>query len=307
MMITRSMAMAHSADFRSEFNDRPERLVRVFESRATVLDSDSGGIQGVAIQLGSLDSYRSVFSPNAFDSKCLREFVSGLGFISDGHDWSDDLATISEARVVGRDLRIVAEWYDTADAQQMRVKCKNRIDRGKAVGFSVGCMPDWSSVMEFDSGKKLWEYADKVLKEDMSLYDPSIRKFDGWCWLIAKVKRLVEVAVTLVPSVPGSMVTDTRSDDLANDPPGVSFAQELDLALGAVARVAARAGNIAEMRAEKGGKISGENLGRIVALRDHLSGLIEAQAPEPSGSGDLSDVDRRLEGFDLNRRLARFK
>lgn len=287
-----------------KLNDqKTDVLRRSYSMRAEDLAGDGpGGGRGIACALGRLDSYRSVISPRAFGKAVLSGFVQS-GFISDGHDWTEDLATIDSARVQNNELVVEWTWYPTDDAQEMRAKVATRVERGKDVGLSVGMWIDWSKCAEFDSGEKLWTYAEG-LGEPMDLYDPAIRKHKGYCWIIPTVTRLVETAITLIPSVPGSAVSDVRAlDDLPEGRPrgDLPFAEELDLVLGAVQAVEGRALEIEEMRSEQNGRIGRDNLKRIEALRDSLSAIlarsISQSVPEPD------PMLAKLESIRAQRRL----
>lgn len=267
-------------------------------------DDGSGGGTGIACACGVLDAYRSVWSPRAFSKAVLGAFVDS-GFISDSHDWADDLATIDSASMRGAELAISWSWYPTEAAQEMRSKVATRIERKKSVGLSIGAMPEWASCAEFDSGEKLWTYCEG-LGEPMNLYDPAIRKHKGYCWIIPKVARLVEAAITQIPAVPGSAVSAVRA--LNNVSEGASrgdvpFSEELELVLGAVQEIEGRALDIEELRAATNGRIGRDNLRRIEAIRDSLTNLIGRNSqPEPISLGD--ELIQRLESIRARRRLA---
>lgn len=271
---------------------------RSWELRVESLGDGDGGGRGVACVLGVMDAYRSVWSPRAFSAAVLQQFVRD-GFISDGHDVRDDLATIDSARVRERELVIEWTWYPTEQAQEMRAKVAARLEREKSVGLSIGAVIDWSQVAECDSGEKLWAYCES-LGEPMELYDPAIRGYRGYCWVIPRVERLVETAITPIPAVPGSAVQiarDVLSAAEAHD--GLSFAESLDIALGAVREVEARALSIEELRGARAGRIGRDNLSRIRALRDSLDSILARNSTiRPD------ETARRLMAIRAKRRLA---
>lgn len=269
-------------------------------------DDGPGGGRGVACVMGVMDAYRSVWSPKAFGKPVLATFLNA-GFISDSHSWEDHLATIDDARVTNNELRIGWTWYSTDDAQEMRTKCKERMERKKTVGLSIGASVNWSKCADFDSGEKLWTYAEG-LGEDMSLYDPSIRKHKGYCWIIPEVTRLYETAITLAPAVPGSQQTEARSiDDLLHSEAlgALAFGDHLDRVLGAVQGIEARSLEIEAFRAANTGRIGRDNLQRIVALRDSLTNLIgrSSQSTPPQ----VNDTDYRIEQLLASRRIAQLR
>lgn len=284
-------------------NQHEEIVRRSFELRAeSMKDDGNGGGKGIACALGRLDSYRSVWSPRAFAKPILSAFVDS-GFISDSHDWTDDLATIDAAAVRGNNLEIEWTWYPTDDAQEMRKKVGCRIERNKSVGLSIGAMIDWALCADFDTGEKLWTYAEG-LGEPMDLYDPAIRKHKGYCWIIPKVTRLVEAAITQIPAVPGSAVSEIRAmNDLKqSDSRGeLSFADELDMVLGAVQAVEGRALEIEALRSETNGRIGRDNVARLLALRSSIDALIQRSHSRSDAGRDA--LAERLETIRSMRRL----
>lgn len=269
---------------RRDMQQGDEPVIRHFEFRAQASkESAEGGGNGVASVLGIMDSYRSVWSPNAYSKKVLAAFVS-TGFISRGHNWNEDVATIDGASVNRNALNIAWSWHSTEDAQEQRTKVNERIERGKAVGLSVGAMLNWSKCADFDSGEKLWTYA-MGLGEPMELYDESIRKYKGYCWLIPEVTRLCEVAITMIPAVPGSGVAQSRSlNDLLQDPSlltGLRLEEHLQAVRTAVAGLEARLVDKAELCELQDRAPFTARLPQIEALRDSLSNLVDACRREP--------------------------
>ncbi len=183
---------------------------RSFAMRVDSMSDDgAGGGVGTACVLGVIDSYRSVWSPRGFSKPVLANSVNE-GFMTPNHDWEDDCGTIDALKIARNELKVEWQYYTTNDAQQVRQKCKDRMDRGKSIGLSIGASVNWAKCADFDSGEKLWTYAEG-LGEPMELYDPAIRKHKGYCWIIPEVTRLYEVAITNAPAVPGSKVTEARS------------------------------------------------------------------------------------------------
>jgi hypothetical protein len=282
-------------------------VFRQFDLRAqATTESASGGGRGTALVMGTLDAYRSVWSPRAFPKAVLAAFVAN-GFISRGHNIREDVATIDSARVSRNQIDIEWSWHSTDDAQEQRTKVGERLERGKGVGLSVGTILNWEKCCHFDSGEKLWTYCDG-LGEPMELYDPAIRKHKGYCWIIPEVTRLVEVAITLVPAVDGSRVDQSRSlNDLLHDPSlltGLRLEEHLQAVRTAVVGLEARLVDKAELAASQDRAPFTERLPQIEALRDSLSNLIErCQDPTPQAEPDL-DLDQRVDNFLLDLRMA---
>lgn len=262
-------------------------------------DEGPGGGKGTACAMGVMDAYRSVWSPRCFGKKVLENSIAE-GFMTPNHDWEEDCGTIEALKVARNELSVEWMFYTDDDSQKVRTKCKDRQDRGKSIGLSIGASVNWQKCADFDSGEKLWTYAEG-LGEDMSLYDPAIRKHKGYCWIIPEVTRLYEVAITNAPAVPGSKVSEVRSmNDLlrGGDLGALSFGEALDMVLGAVQGIEARALEIEELR--ESGRIGRDNLKRIEALRDSMSNLLSRQ----TSTTPADDLDERMLAFRAKRLLA---
>lgn len=288
-------------------NQTDKPVFRHFDLRAQATsESASGGGRGTALVMGTLDAYRSVWSPRAYSKAVLAAFVAA-GFISKGHCIRDDVATIDKAVVSRNQLDIEWSWHSTEDAQEQRTKVGERLERGKSVGLSVGAQINWSKCADFDSGEKLWTYAEG-LGEPMDLYDPAIRKYKGYCWIIPEVTRLVEVAITLVPAVDGSRVDQSRSlNDLLQDPSlltGLRLEEHLQAVRTAVVGLEARLVDKAELAHSQDRAPFRERLPQIEALRDSLSSLIERCRGHEEHAETAPDLDQRVDNLLLDLRMA---
>ncbi len=283
-----------------------EVLRRSFELRADAFRTEGhGGFSGVANVMGVLDSWRSVIFPGAYSPEVLREFEK-TGFITKNHDWKEDVATIQSANSQGRELRISAEFHSDEESQKTRTKMQERAEREKMVGLSVGFSPDWSKVEDFDSGEKLLTYA-KGCGADLTLFDPKLAEFKGYCWAIPTVSRLYEVAITSAPATPGSMADTVRSlNQFLNDESlhaGMTLEDHLNAVRAAVLSAESRLVDLAQSREDDGRKPFIERVPQIMALRDSLSALLErceAQNNEPN------DIRREIDDFLLDVELASF-
>lgn len=282
-----------------------EVLHRNYGMRADAISDDGdGGFSGTANVMGVMDAYRSVIFPGAYESPVIRAFIDD-GFGTGNHNWANDIATIKDARADRQFLRIEAEYYPTDEAQQMRLKVKARHERKKSTGLSVGFSPNWRMVEDFSSGEKLLAYA-KGLGADMSLFDPAIAKYEGYCWAIPKVARLYEVAIASVPATPGSQVEEARSvkDFLRADESlrvGIPLEEHSRLLRAAIVGYEARLVEVAASREENGQTPFVERVAQIESIRDSLSSILERCARSSP------DLQREVEDFLLGEQIAALK
>jgi HK97 family phage prohead protease len=97
-----------------------------------------GTFELYAAVFGNVDHHRDVIMPGAF--KNLDAFIrDGWGAINH-NNWSDDLgiATIDEASQDSIGLNIKGTFHSTEDAQKIRTKIRERMDRKKSVKCSFG-------------------------------------------------------------------------------------------------------------------------------------------------------------------------
>jgi HK97 family phage prohead protease len=100
-------------------------------------DGPYGSFSGYASVFGNTDRQNEIVLPGAF-SKTLPAFLKD-GFGALNHDWSSlPIATISEAREDARGLYVKGEFHSTPDAQAARTIVRERLERGKSVGLSIG-------------------------------------------------------------------------------------------------------------------------------------------------------------------------
>lgn len=129
------------------------------------LADDSGSVELYAAAFNNVDRAGERIEPGAF--KNLDGFKSG-GWLAVNHDWSRlGVATIEDAVQDAKGLKITAHFHSTPDAQDVRTKIKERLDRGKSVKASIGY-----KVLE-DEDVKLDGKSVRSLKS-IDLYEASI-------------------------------------------------------------------------------------------------------------------------------------
>lgn len=142
-----------------------------------------GSFSGWASIYGNLDLQRDVVMPGAFDEKVLAEFMS-KGFISWHHDWDTPVAMPTNIEEKEKGLWLEGEFHGTTSAQEKRTIVTERATKGLENGLSVG--------MLLDPEKVEWDF------------ENDIRKIYG-------AKRLIEVALALVPANELAMVQSAKS------------------------------------------------------------------------------------------------
>jgi HK97 family phage prohead protease len=100
-------------------------------------DSAHGSFTGYASVFGNTDRQNEVVLKGAF-ARSLPSFLRD-GFGALNHEWSSlPIATISEAREDDRGLFVKGQFHSTPDAQAARTIVRERLERGKSVGMSIG-------------------------------------------------------------------------------------------------------------------------------------------------------------------------
>ena len=99
-------------------------------------EAGPGTLEGYAAVFGNVDRDNEVIVPGAF-ARTIPDFKT-TGFLCNGHNWKEELGTITDAKEDDRGLHITAEFYSTPDAQQVRQRLSEKIARGRSAGMSIG-------------------------------------------------------------------------------------------------------------------------------------------------------------------------
>jgi uncharacterized protein len=99
-------------------------------------DGGPGTLEGYAAVFGNVDRDNEVIVPGAF-ARSLEDFKAS-GFLCNGHNWKEELGTIVDAKEDDRGLFVVAEFFSTPDAQQVRSRLAEKQARGRRQGMSIG-------------------------------------------------------------------------------------------------------------------------------------------------------------------------
>jgi HK97 family phage prohead protease len=162
-----------------------------------LLEDGSGSFSGYGSTFSNRDRVGDVIAKGAF-TKSLTAFVEN-GCVPVGHQWDElPVATISEAYEDAKGLFIRADFHSTPEAQAARTVVRERLERGKSVGLSIG-----------------FEIKD------------SERTKDGR--LLTEIE-LLEVSLVTIPCNPLAQATDAKSVCGASGLPLASRDREWDAA-----------------------------------------------------------------------------
>lgn len=224
-------------------------------------EGGAGGFIGYGSTFSNRDRAGEIVVPGAF-RKSLEAFMRD-GFIAVGHDWAAlPVATIKTAAEDEMGLRLEAEFHGTARAQEARQTVRERIERGKSVGLSIG-----------------YRVLDAEDTEDGRLL---------------KEIELHEVSLVTVPCNALAAVTGIKTGAERGLPADLPLADHASAVLAALedsatlARdFAGRVKDLAELRAKEGRVLSAVNRERIARLggmcremADECEALVSAASPK---------------------------
>jgi HK97 family phage prohead protease len=202
-------------------------------TKAKTRDDGAGVLEGYGATFGNVDQGGDVIQKGAF-TDALPSFLE-RGFVPVGHDWLGlPVATIASAKEDDEGLWFTAEFHSTAAAQDARTVVKERMDRGKFVGLSIGFLPDY--------------------EEGVSFRDDGVR-------VLSKIKELAEISIVTVPMNRQAGVAAIKS---------LTFTDEADTALAAVKALIERAGSLADLRVKEGRTLSSANRTRLSGISEQM-------------------------------------
>src|SRR5687767_2645760 len=106
---------------------------------AKVQDAGHGSFSGYASVWNDLDLQGDRVAKGAYTATLPR--FRERGFIAWSHDWSNPIAMITAAREDDKGLWIAADFHSDPDAQRVRTRVRERLDRGQFMGLSIGYEP----------------------------------------------------------------------------------------------------------------------------------------------------------------------
>lgn len=99
-------------------------------------ETQPGELTGYAATWDGPDRSGETIIKGAF-AKSLSEFCH-YGFLADSHAWHKEIGTITSAVEDDSGLLVTAKFYSTPDAQIIRQKLKEKVERGARPGLSIG-------------------------------------------------------------------------------------------------------------------------------------------------------------------------
>jgi HK97 family phage prohead protease len=195
--------------------------------------SDAGTLEGYGAVYGNVDLGGDILERNS--CRNVSDFVQ-RGAILVGHNWSGlPVATIEDAKQDETGLWFRAQYHSDDESQRARIVAKERLDRGKFLGLSIGY-----STVEAEFG---------------TLDGKQIRRIKSW--------DAHEVSQVVTPMNPQAGATSAKS-----------FEDEYEAALAAVRDFVRRTEALKTLRAAEGRKLSELNRSRLQALAADQEGLL---------------------------------
>lgn len=113
-----------------------------------VIEEGPGSIQGYRSVFGLIDEGGDIVVKGAF-TETLSEYLH-LGFTAQSHDWTfkEAVGFPIEAKEDDYGWWVNSQFHSTEDAQNIRIKARERLKAGKQVGFSFGYAPKTFSYIE---------------------------------------------------------------------------------------------------------------------------------------------------------------
>lgn len=106
-----------------------------------IVDEGSGTIEGYRSVFGVIDEGGDIVVKGAF-ADTTSEYLH-MGFTAQSHDWSfrEAVGFPIDAKEDDHGWWVNSQFHSTDDAQNIRIKAKERFEAGKQVGFSFGYAP----------------------------------------------------------------------------------------------------------------------------------------------------------------------
>lgn len=249
--------------------------------------------------MGVPDRTGDVIFPGAFTSKVLRVWEKE-GWMDVSHSWNGDpvgmpvKATLVANQQGLETLVLECEFHADEDSQKVRMKTKERLDRGLKVSTSIGFMPDYGeNVKWFDGGDALAKFITDN-GYDESQFDMKAIKKLGWCRAIIAIRELFEISPCNVGMHRGAQVDEAKQ--FGGDR-GAPLIDELRMALGAVHRSL----DLMELRKAEGGSLGKDALALLANIQAKTSQIIgdETSAEKSKVAENAPDLSDQLNDLKL--------
>lgn len=288
----RSMYDSITKEEKSDTMKIETRYVRQFNLRMEGAEGTEAGLKGVALAYGQMDTYNTVFAPRSAEGT-LQDFVAN-GSLLASHD-ADDLAIgyIRSAVETPVGVEVEVVYHSTDEAMAARTVAIERLAAGKKVGLSIGFRV--AGYVEFMSGDMLLEGAAAMGYDLAQFNTEAIRKCTRSCYLITRLEKILEVSQVNFPSVPESEASAVRKT-VSGTPVGVSLADQITTALGAVEMVTERATDVLALRSSNDKTLGKTTLERLYEVREALDALI-SKAEQPTAYERQQEKLKLAEGL----------
>jgi HK97 family phage prohead protease len=229
---------------------------KIFQLKdAKMSDDHHGTLEGYGAVYGNVDLGGDVLERDSCAN--VEEFVKN-GTILVGHAWGAlGVATIDDAKQDAIGLWFRANYHSDADSQKARTVAKERLERNKFVGLSIG-----------------YATIDATYGEESGRH---VRRISKW--------NAYEISQVTTPMNPLAGATGAKS-----------FDDQYGAALAAVKELVDRAKGIQALRQKDGRDLSALNRSRIEALAAETEGLLPlikdllSRPDEPADEAALADV-----------------
>ena len=252
-----------------------KKLSKLFKSNSAKIAENQ--IAAIASTTGNIDRGGDVLMPGCFKNAVLRDFLAN-GWVDCGHEWGEPIAMPVSASMIGDELHSVAEFHSTEDAQRMRTKVLERIEKGLSVSVSIGFMPDYSKNQYFESGAELLKWLPENGYSEDQFDLPSIKAWKGSCRAIRSVLELFEWSIVAVGMNRNAKAVAVKSFSTDDDSPGVSLSEHLEHSLGEVEELVKRLSSVQDARLAKGGRLSLDHKPRVEQMLVSLNTILAAMS-----------------------------
>lgn len=280
-----------------------------------MLDDGAGGFEGYGSVFGNVDSYGDVIVKGAY-ADTLDSFKRD-GFIACDHEWEYKggvIGYVTEAFEDDYGLFIRTQFHSTPDAQEIRVKMRERMAAGKTVGLSIGYSVARQGALYVPVAKAM-EY---IRAEHLAAAQEYFSRYpDAEIRILLKI-NLFETSVVTRAANRAAMATAIKSSGESDDfteellrlmkadeglPVGLSFADHSKAALAALSGWLKRANELHELRLKEGRVLSATNRALVqecvdccVEARSAMEGAINVMtnllaATDPNKSEDNAETE----------------
>lgn len=197
------------------------------------IEEGPGGFEGYVNNFGYLDDGGDIVLKGAY-ADVIDSFVKG-GFTANSHDWDFGNGAVGYPMSAFEDdtgLWVVNKFHSTPDAQNIRIKARERLADGKDVGLSIGYRPgavtyiypkDYESELpKFLLAEHLAEGLDKAKSFAKVRVIPKMARFKESSIVVSAMNQL-----SMIDGLKGDDGEEDETDQLETAPAPVNVADPL--------------------------------------------------------------------------------